>query len=188
MKLYIYEFSSPRRNGQNSTDKLVLGALSEYCREEKIPLQKSPVIHRPLSGKPMFEESGFHFSVSHSGNLWACLIGITPVGLDIQKKKTASWQSIACRFFTGDEKEYVEEMGEDGFWNLWVMKEAYVKYLGTTLAKGLQQYSMVENGRLRKEIDGISISLIPMNDDFYCACAWDGREDICKRSLAQNHI
>ncbi len=87
MKLYIYEFSSPRRNGQNSTDKLVLGALSEYCREEKIPLQKSPVIHRPLSGKPMFEESGFHFSVSHSGNLWACLIGITPVGLDIQKKK-----------------------------------------------------------------------------------------------------
>ncbi len=79
-------------------------------------------------------------------------------------------------------------MGEDGFWNLWVMKEAYVKYLGTTLAKGLQQYSMVENGRLRKEIDGISISLIPMNDDFYCACAWDGREDICKRSLAQNHI
>ena len=102
--------------------------------------------------------------------------GKQPVGLDIQEKKPARWKNIAERF-TEAERDFVARKGEDAFWRIWVAKEAYVKYLGTTLAEGLGKYSILEEGRPANEINGTSLQWIEIEREMYGACAmrsWGG--------------
>ncbi|MGI6257333.1 MAG: 4'-phosphopantetheinyl transferase family protein [Anaerovoracaceae bacterium] len=184
MKLYIYSDYVPKGETGLNTDKLVMKALEAFRMEERSSWEPMPEIIRSESGKPVFDRGGIHFSVSHTENLWVCLMAHEPVGVDIQKnKKSAKWLKVSRRFFTQEETAFVEKDGEDAFWRIWVMKEAYIKYLGTTLAAGIGSYSMVSSGELRKEINGTTLQSIEIGQGIYGACAYAGREEICIRKL-----
>ncbi len=91
------------------------------------------------SGKPYLEGGGDavpQFSYSHSGPF--VLIGVDParpVGVDIEQLKKAPFD-VCRRFCTPAEREYV---GEDSvrFFELWTLKEAYLKATGDGLSGGL---------------------------------------------------
>ena len=184
MKLYISSDYVPKGETGINTEKLVMKALKAFGMEEGSPGETMPVIVRSEFGKPMFDRGGIHFSVSHSENLWVCLMAREPVGVDIQKnKKSARWHKVSKRFFTQEETAFVEKKGQDAFWKIWVMKEAYIKYLGTTLATGIGNYSMVSSGELCKEINGTTLQPIEIGQGIYGACAYAGREEICIRKL-----
>lgn len=183
MKLYIRKDYISKEDKSLKTDDLVREVLVQYRREEGSSPKSMPSILRTESGKPFFDGGDVHFSVSHSGSIWACLMGKQPVGLDIQEKKPARWKNIAERFFTEAERDFVARKGEDAFWRIWVAKEAYVKYLGTTLAEGLGKYSIVEEGRPANEINGTSLQWIEIEREMYGACAMRSREEICIRRL-----
>lgn len=130
MELYIFEKYHelyPEVKGKALTDKLIQCALEEYgvC---------DGVIERTDDGKPyVSNHQDLYISVSHSGGVLACLVGDAPLGVDIQETRKVRAGSIAKRYFTQEERVYMEDNGESGFFMLWTRKEAYAKYIGTGL-------------------------------------------------------
>lgn len=87
-------------------------------------------------GKPYFEDGGVHFSLSHCGDIAACAIADSPVGVDIERVLKAVPEGIAKRFFTEADCALIDsaDNAASAFCELWVQKEAIVKALGTGLA------------------------------------------------------
>ena len=144
-----------------SKDREVLirqAALSYGVSENELQSEK---ICRSKTGKPFFEKLDIHFSISHSESLWACLMGPFNCGLDVQYVKPCNFAKIAGRFFSEREKEYVKGSGLDGFFDIWVRREAFGKYTGegffghmpefVTEENSLAMYLAVPCGEIRSE-------------------------------------
>lgn len=168
MYLYLFhrENKDERQPGEEREDRpgfserLVRRALQDYCARLRLELPaealREAAIERTEKGKPFFSElsapkrnglPSIHFSVSHSGSWWGCLMAGEPVGFDLEAiRKRVNYRKIAQRFYSEEESEWVEASGSDTFFDIWVRKEAYVKYLGTGLSEGLSSFSTVEGG------------------------------------------
>lgn len=91
---------------------------------------ESMVIEKDSKGKPHFKNSNIHFSLSHSGDYWLCLFSFENCGLDVQEIRECSFEAIAKRHFKEKEITYVKEKGLEGFFDIWVRKEALGKLIG----------------------------------------------------------
>lgn len=151
MVIYTYEGAH-----NNLGDVLVKKALACFAGNVGIPISQEMLAHtnicRTKRGKPYFEELPVHFSVSHSGGLWACLMSEHPVGLDVQEERSVNYQKLAGRYFTEEECAYVDAHGASGFFIVWTLKEACVKYFGTGLAVDLRRISVILNGKPAAEV------------------------------------
>jgi len=152
MVLYLYE-----GDHRTISETFVRKACTLFIEEKKLAhtfldLERA-VIARTENGKPYFTGSPIHFSVSHTGSVWACLISRFNVGLDIQEERQVDCNRLAARIFTREEQEYVLQHGLSSFFDVWTFKEACVKYLGTGIAKDFCQFSVIQEGKLIKEID-----------------------------------
>lgn len=91
---------------------------------------------RPAPREP---QAPLHFSLSHSGNLALLAFASTPVGADVQTKgSAAAADEIKGVLHPREEAELAacSEAGRPGaFARAWVRKEAYLKGLGTGLAR-----------------------------------------------------
>ncbi|MEG0156257.1 MAG: 4'-phosphopantetheinyl transferase superfamily protein [Anaerovoracaceae bacterium] len=137
-----------------------------------------PTILRTAEGKPYFEDLPIHFSISHTGTLWLCIMGNSPVGIDIQRIKPLGMDRVAKRFFTPEEQDYISQTGEAGFFSVWCRKEAYTKYFGSTLATEISKVNMVSEGQLLTEINGIYLTDCPITEDTHCTVAKGTKEEI----------
>ncbi len=166
MNLYLYENYKdvfPDARGSALTDLLILDALREYgvCAE---------CVERTEKGKPYIAEHAagrrLHISVSHSGTYFGCLLSEEdegPLGLDIQQARNTRFEKISSRYFTDEEQRYIEKTGRDGFFFLWVRKEAYCKYTGRGLAEILDGTSVLG----RTDVDFTDFQL---EKGIYCSC------------------
>lgn len=92
-------------------------------------------INYDQNGKPYLDSfSGIHFNISHSGDWVMCAVDDVPIGIDIEQIQKID-TTIARHFFTPSEYRQiiVEESGVDFFYQLWTLKESYVKYKGLGL-------------------------------------------------------
>ncbi len=104
-------------------------------------------------GKPfIIGESGYDFSVSHSGKAVAFAgenadVGITRVGVDIERIRRRK-SGISERFFAENEIKFIEESEnpDEAFFEIWTKKEAYSKMLGKGLAAGFGSFDVTGNG------------------------------------------
>ena len=184
MYLFLYE------GEKENTDMLVRHAYEVYAAETGRSGSIEPDeirISRTGNGKPYFTDiEDVHFSVSHTGMMWVCLMADQCVGIDIQETRSVKSEEIAARYFGPAEEHYVALWGDDGFYDLWVRKEAAVKYAGQTLAGGIGT-QVAKDGDLLPEIviDGKTVVLesIDMGPYVKCACAAEKKEDICIRML-----
>lgn len=109
-------------------------------------------------GKPELpKEYGLYFNLSHSGGYAACAISDHNIGTDIQIHQ-GERESLAKRFFHPEELEVLNK-AEDPvrcFYDLWCLKESYIKYTGRGLGAGLNRFSVIPF-YLHKElwIDGV---------------------------------
>ncbi|MDR0852344.1 MAG: 4'-phosphopantetheinyl transferase superfamily protein [Clostridiales Family XIII bacterium] len=114
-------------------------------------------IRRGAHGKPSFADpmlKHIHFSISHSGRYWAVLIGSDEVGLDIEDTSARArgadrLRRIGERFFAADEANFLWESETDAalaerFYRIWTAKEAYVKFTGEGLTRGLNTFSILD--------------------------------------------
>ncbi len=151
MYLYVYEGFSGGQYRQLRTEELVLQAACAFAEETGLEIgNMSREIYRTEKGKPYFKELQVQFSVSHTDDLWVCLIsgGTDPVGVDIQKIKETRQDRVAERYFTDDEKAYMKEKGKGAFFEIWTRKEAYAKYTGKGLTKDLAEISTLNNNEV----------------------------------------
>jgi len=97
-------------------------------------------------GKPYLSgQSDFHFNISHSGSWVVMIWGEDAVGIDIEKVREIDI-GVAERFFSSD--EYMDIMSKpkdeqrEYFYELWTLKESYIKALGTGLSTPLDSFSI----------------------------------------------
>lgn len=104
------------------------------------------VINRNMSGKPYLEgREDFHFNVSHSNEWVICAAGASPVGADIEYMSAIDPLFVE-RFFSEDEYAdlVMREPGLRGnyFYELWTLKESYIKAVGRGLFIPLDSFSV----------------------------------------------
>lgn len=131
--------------GQESARRQRLGAgllLQQVFRMHGI---ESDVLQFEDGGKPIVD--GLSFNLSHSGNLVLCAVGSQDVGCDVEKLREAP-KKVGSRFFTEQEQDYLNTLDDEeydrAFFQIWTMKESYVKMTGEGLRVPL---SMLETDR-----------------------------------------
>lgn len=124
-------------------------------------------------GKPYFPDFPWlHFSVSHSGEYWACAMAPTEVGLDLQIHTKGRRERISARFFHPQENEYLRSCNYRDFFDVWAAKESYVKYTGSGIGEGFAAFTAATPTALAREINGVRLKVIPFRPDYsLCLCA-----------------
>lgn len=96
-------------------------------------------------GKPfLLNLPRVHYNVSHAGHYVACAIAEESVGIDIEIIKLPDLK-IAERFFSWDEFEYIIcKQQAQRFYEVWTMKESYIKREGRGLSIPLPSFSVFD--------------------------------------------
>lgn len=171
MIIYIY-----RGEYGNKKKELLMKAARMYVEQSPCFAEvdfNCLALEKTRNGKPYFSGLPFHFSLSHTGGIWGCLISTSNSGLDIQKIKKIDFSKLAGRFFLEEEKKFVETNGAEGFFEIWVRKEACMKYYGTGIFSGLKSFPVVTDGRLADKVDFMGnicfVSSFDLDDSVKCA-------------------
>ena len=86
-------------------------------------------------GKPFLAGTDdFNFNVSHSSEWIVCAVGNRPLGVDIEKIKEIEIGDMVKYFFSRQELETIKKISDCDkikyFYELWTLKESYVKAIG----------------------------------------------------------
>jgi 4'-phosphopantetheinyl transferase len=113
-------------------------------KEFHIPIDKIQFDNNTF-GKPFVEGlQSFHYNVSHSGHWIVCATDNQPVGIDIEQILPIDFD-IANRFFTTLEIQDLEKKAGKAklsyFYDLWSLKESYIKMVGKGLSIPLDSFS-----------------------------------------------
>ena len=149
-----------------TTDEAVVMLAREYGSLLGLALGELTVA-RTERGKPYFlNNNSMHFSVSHSGDIFACAFSDEEIGLDIQEYKkrpdeVERCRKIARRFFHPDEIDALDADTVSAFYNIWTAKEAYVKLTGQGIDGDFSEFCIfdLDEYLYQTEIANYSISL-----------------------------
>ena len=92
------------------------------------------------AGRPEYADSRIDFNISHAGNLVICSMAQGRTGCDIERSDRKVSLKISEKFFHPGEKAFLSGAGtpEESrrrFMMLWVLKEAHIKLLGTSVGE-----------------------------------------------------
>lgn len=104
-----------------------------------------------LYGKPMLSgNKAFQFNISHSGRWVVMIHGEKTVGIDIEQTQAIDLGVANCFFSPleiADLKSKAEADRREYFYDLWTLKESYIKAQGTGLSMPLDSFSIRINGK-----------------------------------------
>ena len=138
-------------------------------------------IRRTPNGKPYIEGNPLYFSVSHSYNHAVIALCDKPVGIDLEyydKNGRLKKYSSVLKRFTEREKQEIGDSFAAFFIN-WVIKEAYIKMTGGTLAKDLKKLEYVSRKLYYdgKEVTCGFVTVAEIPAGIYAVCAEGYSED-----------
>ncbi|WP_421616964.1 4'-phosphopantetheinyl transferase family protein [Brevibacillus sp. TJ4] len=101
-------------------------------------------------GKPFLPDfPRFHFNLSHSGKWVVCATSHSRIGIDIEKVESIDLD-IAKQFFSNAEYEDLankpDEEKRASFYEIWTLKESYIKAVGMGLSLPLQSFAVKTSG------------------------------------------
>lgn len=118
-----------------------------------------------------------HFNISHSGDYVVVTFSDCPVGVDIEKNK-GNRLKVAKRFFTREELDDLFAFSEEKeqieyFYQLWTLKESYMKTIGKGISMSLSSFSFKKfytDFRLRysSEDMGYQFTSYKVHPDYAC--------------------
>lgn len=128
-----------KRISKIAADNLCRKAVSEFCcvAPSEIRFQKNRF------GKPFAENLSVNFNISHSGDMVICAVSDKKIGIDIEKIRPYN-PKAAEKFATEKELEYIRS-NENGFFEIWTLKEAFFKCTGTGLGADIKTVSFEIN-------------------------------------------
>lgn len=172
--IYIYEgdLSSPELRENLMTD-----AVIAYCGTHDVSWEKITV-ERAEKGKPYIygTKEPVYCNVSHSGNLWIAIVGPEECGIDLQRVTDCKYEQIARRYFSADEQAYIRDYGMNGFFRLWVRREAFGKFTGEGFY-GQKPAFVSPEGRLIDWVEEGFLKDLPIADDIICTYCTRREED-----------
>lgn len=126
----------------------------------------APVVSFNENGKPLCDFC--HFSISHSEDCVVCAFGNEDMGIDIQKIKEIKKRDT-YPLFNSAENEYVNsdsKLVSQRYTEIFTKKEAAIKMLGSTLAKGGLIDTFSTDFKFETQIsDGFITTLCRKNND-----------------------
>ena len=154
MKLYFYDKKCGHKREQ--TDMMIRESLKEYISGHSLPSYDGRILRTEL-GKPYIDYP-LYIGVTHTDEVVIVGIDDNEFGIDAEKsgRKMPRREAIIKKFFTSDECALVENAKDrdEAFLNIWVKKEAYVKFTGIGLSgmkacdvTALSGFEKVENNR-----------------------------------------
>jgi 4'-phosphopantetheinyl transferase len=190
MILYVYDQYRGNKTVSLNTDQLITLALNQYISETglgRLREQRSFQICRTQKGKPYVENFPAHFSVSHSDQLWICLIGNEESGVDIQNISHTNYEAISNRFFQKEEQKAVHNGGVETFMSIWCRKEAFIKFYGMTIGETIDWLNVAARGTPADKLEylgkTIFFSELEVHPEFFCVAATSTKEAIWIRTI-----
>lgn len=115
-------------------------------------------------GKPFLPGQPYFFNVSHSGRWVVAAFSGKEVGIDVEHIRTPNYE-VSKRFYSASEIAYLNAIEDadakkDYFFQLWTLKESYLKAIGTGLTKSLSSFTLNTSGGHIKLVDGVPIDHI----------------------------
>lgn len=109
------------------------------------------------NGPPRFSEKGrfpdsLHLSLSHSGDVVACAIAGSPVGIDVEAcRERRLTDSLLAAALSPRERGRIEGLPEadvrSSFYAAWTLKEAWIKHAPPSQGVGLAHLPLIETAR-----------------------------------------
>ncbi len=135
----IIYYTESFRGGRAESRRLLRKSIAEYTEDAERAEELVSGLQTGVNGKPYIE--GFdHFSVSHTGGIWAVLIDIHECGLDIQLGRKCDTLVISRRTYAKEDAEEIAALhsedpakAHDEFFRLWARREALTKTMGGTV-------------------------------------------------------
>ncbi len=120
-----------------AAELLLIHAVKSLKPDCSLPLR----LQTNAFGKPMLENDGLHFSLSHTTGFVVCAIGDRELGVDVEKTRTYR-EALVRRFFCPEEQAFLGRSADsdEDFTVLWTLKESYLKALGCGLNRPLNSF------------------------------------------------
>jgi 4'-phosphopantetheinyl transferase len=127
--------------------RTILGALCG-CEPAAVPIVEGP------RGALMLGQEyakSWHFNLSHTDGLVALAVASSEVGVDVEwRQRPGRTVELADRYFSGPEiaalRDLEAGLQRDRFFDLWTLKEAYIKARGLGLAIPLGAFAFSDLG------------------------------------------
>ncbi|EJQ61838.1 cereulide biosynthesis 4'-phosphopantetheinyl transferase CesP [Bacillus mycoides] len=151
----------------NQKDKIrsVIGELLVRMVMHLAYGKKNIIFARTREGKPYVEgEPLIHFNVSHAGDYILCAFASHPVGVDVEEVREIVYEDIVHHCFTEQERQYIFQPIPSPlhrFYEIWTLKESYVKCVGKGLSIPLHSFSIVMG-------DGIKVIGKDVHEEYTC--------------------
>ncbi|ADM69316.1 4'-phosphopantetheinyl transferase sfp [Paenibacillus polymyxa E681] len=114
------------------------------CRQLKVSNASLQFTYNVFGKPSLINAPAFHFNVSHSGKWVVCAIDDHPLGIDIEQLRPIDFEVGRVCF---SDTEYDALMRQDAdnrlsyFYDLWTLKESFVKAEGQGLTLPLKSFS-----------------------------------------------
>ena len=144
------------RSGHEAGRALLAAAYREKTGKEMPPILTGEW------GKPYFESSNLHFSISHTKKHAFCALSEGPVGIDAEEKDRKIDLRLAEKILSPAEKQrYLAAPDKrEALLKLWVLKEAAAKCSGEGLRGYPNQTDFSPEDPRLTEIDGCFVAVI----------------------------
>ncbi|MBQ3046269.1 MAG: 4'-phosphopantetheinyl transferase superfamily protein [Clostridia bacterium] len=158
-----------KRKLRTAADALCREAISDYCGIAPDDI----VFEYSEKGKPYAKGLPVYFNISHSGDYAVCAVSDCEIGIDIEKIKPFNIRA-AEKFAADSEKKYIRSH-QNGFFEIWTLKEAYFKCIGTGLGKDIKNvyFEVSQNGIACSE-SGFECLFYEIDKDYICS--------VCKKT------
>ncbi|MPM34651.1 4'-phosphopantetheinyl transferase Sfp [bioreactor metagenome] len=169
------------KHREDKLRSLIGEILVRYVIGENTIIEVNDIIFETnIYGKPYLRNySDFHFNISHSGDFVICAIDNKPIGVDIEKVIPLEYEAIANNFFTTREMNYIKRENLRNqlskFYEIWTIKESYVKAYGQGFNMCFKDFSMDYNeekyiGVIREnKYDKCNIKVFNLESDYKVA-------------------
>ena len=154
MKLYFYDRDKCHKRAD--TDRMIRESLERYTLSASLPAFSGKILRTSL-GKPFIDYPLF-IGVTHTDSAVIIAVGEENFGIDCEEygRQIKKRDAVASKYFCEGELVLLENATDKNacFLDIWVKKEAYVKFTGegisgmsktdTTLLSGFER---IENDR-----------------------------------------
>lgn len=150
-------------------------------------------------GKPVVKgHKEWQFNLSHSDQWVICAVGMSPVGIDVEKMNIRH-MGIANCFYTPNENARIQAFLNDRdrlieFYKLWTLKESYMKAIGLGLRKGMDTFEfhlegdkeiLFENDTYNRDFSFYSMIL---DEQYMMSLCYNSSEKVRKMKLLNEEI
>ncbi|MBQ1902388.1 MAG: 4'-phosphopantetheinyl transferase superfamily protein [Lachnospiraceae bacterium] len=150
--------------------RLAAGYLLERCFQEN-GIKPPYSYGKSEGGKPyLLHHPEVEFCITHSGPHVFVAVSEQMIGVDVECMEHVPEEKrclkIADRFFTEEDKKFIEDGGREGFLKVWTFKEAVAKGLDIPLVEVMKNtdVTMLSEHIARLEKDGVMVTICSLSE------------------------